>query len=421
MIHIAGSPGQGNMTTETETSYWIQWLADSKADFDLLVFDPRGTGEGKGVWTCDAFEKKMRYVLSMSLPVGEEMKVLNQELAPCFDQLAKHLNELPTRINYSPEGLYAFSTYHQANDVKQIISAMDYQRVHLWGVSYGTRVALAAADNNKVKTLLLDSPYPFERGFFSDWPSLYDRTFKLHDNLFKKIMPQSNQSFGDVYANARSKLAKKVQRFDIVHWGTDEIIPFVLTPDRLLELSFSVLYNEQMYQTYYIGLSKFAQNGTVDENFKMIVEDFVVNIFNKGFNSMVYFATECVDNMPEPDEQVKQALSKASKYVGHYFSTSWQHNACKLYDFTAEKYVQDMSYTDKPTLIFSGSHDPVTPSVWGKELAQVLSRAEHIVVQDAGHGVLFRYNCGGGVINRIVKANDIRTLNITCDEQHLWQ
>lgn len=421
LVHIGGGPGQGNMTSATEIEYWVKWLEDSGAEFDLLIFDPRGTGQGKGVWKCEAFDKKMKYVLSQPLQVDEEMSLLNRELEPCFEQLAEYVHTLQKGKNQVNNGLSAFSTQQQAGDVNAMVRALGYQNAHLWGVSYGTRVALAAAKDNNIKSLILDSPYPFERGLFSDWPILYERIFRLHDNLFQKIMPDSEFSYQELYQKLSVELKKHPRKFNVVDWQTSEVIPFVLTADRLLELSFSVLYNEQMYQLFYLGLATLALDGNVDQNFDMVIEDFVINIFDEGFNSMVYFATECVDNAPQAYKQVEDALSKASSQVADYFQTSWQYDACNLYDFKAQYHVQDIPYTDKPTLIFSGSHDPITPSSWGQELAQHFSNAKHVVINNAGHGVLFRHSCGDNMMNRFIHTKNLATFDIACEEQRLWQ
>ena len=46
--------------------------------------------------------------------------------------------------------------------------------------------------------------------------------------------------------------------------------------------------------------------------------------------------------------------------------------------------------SNRPTLIFSGANDPVTPPSWGDHVAEHLPHAKHFVVPGAGHITLMR-------------------------------
>jgi pimeloyl-ACP methyl ester carboxylesterase len=70
--------------------------------------------------------------------------------------------------------------------------------------------------------------------------------------------------------------------------------------------------------------------------------------------------------------------------------------------------------SDVPALLFSGSHDPVTPPAGAEALAAHLSNSLHVVVPGAGHGV------GGPCIQQIqlafTEAASVDDLDLSCIE-----
>ena len=70
---------------------------------------------------------------------------------------------------------------------------------------------------------------------------------------------------------------------------------------------------------------------------------------------------------------------------------------------------------DAPTLVLSGSHDPVTPPQFGAEAARHLPNSLHVVVPGC-HGVQ-----GAGCMPQIVRAflesGSVEGLDVSCVEQ----
>ena len=73
-----------------------------------------------------------------------------------------------------------------------------------------------------------------------------------------------------------------------------------------------------------------------------------------------------------------------------------------------------MIESDVPTLILSGSHDPVTPASGGEELARHLSNSKHVVVEGAGHGIFG--DCVGQMQLDLVETGSVEGLDDSCLE-----
>ena len=66
-----------------------------------------------------------------------------------------------------------------------------------------------------------------------------------------------------------------------------------------------------------------------------------------------------------------------------------------------------------PTLILSGDIDPVTPPVWGEEVAKTLPNSRHIVFPGTGH-TAGGSGCGRRLIKAFVDAGSAEHLDTSC-------
>ncbi len=135
VVALAGGPGQAATPLASELQSAI---APALAGRDLIVFDQRGTGSS-GALACGALE-------------GEAgIATIGQAFERCAAQIG------PARGGYT--------TVESVADVEAIRQALGYRRLVLFGVSYGTKVALEYAEAHPAQTeaLVLDSVVPPER------------------------------------------------------------------------------------------------------------------------------------------------------------------------------------------------------------------------------------------------------------------
>jgi len=125
---LAGGPGQA-------ANFYLDpsYLQDVFPGYTLVSFDLRGTGRS-GVLRCPALKG-----MSFFSPA------LKGAAATCGDQLG------PARAFYT--------TRDHAEDIEAVREALGVDRIALWGISYGTKLALAyaLAHPDRVARLLLDS------------------------------------------------------------------------------------------------------------------------------------------------------------------------------------------------------------------------------------------------------------------------
>jgi pimeloyl-ACP methyl ester carboxylesterase len=113
-------------------------LAPALGSRDLLVFDQRGTGESNPL-SCTAFS---------SAGEAAQAHSIGELVASCAQQLG------PARAGYT--------TQESVADIEAIRQAGGYEKLVLYGTSYGTKVALEYAERypQHVESLVLDSVVP---------------------------------------------------------------------------------------------------------------------------------------------------------------------------------------------------------------------------------------------------------------------
>ena len=154
MFLLAGGPGQGSAQSfalgNADEVQFFQFLFPG---YTLVAFDNRGTGKS-GLINCPG--------LQSTVPTtAEEGANLARD---CAQQIG------PTRQFYS--------TRDHADDMEAVRTALGFGKIAIYGVSYGTKLALAFAQAypNSVDRMILDSvlptslPDPFERNVMQAMP-----------------------------------------------------------------------------------------------------------------------------------------------------------------------------------------------------------------------------------------------------------
>jgi pimeloyl-ACP methyl ester carboxylesterase len=135
VVALAGGPGQAAIPVAGDLANTI---APALVGRDLIVFDQRGTGSS-GPLACSALEG--------------EGGIATIGLA--FERCAMQIGA----------GRGSYTTQESVADIESLRQALGYRRLVLFGVSYGTKVALEYAERypQSVEALVLDSVVPPER------------------------------------------------------------------------------------------------------------------------------------------------------------------------------------------------------------------------------------------------------------------
>lgn len=130
LVYLHGGPAGG--TLHIMSAVAESMFPQHRLTRDIITFDQRASKMSFGSVQCSEVIAKNALELAKSEQINpDDPTVVNQMLAPCVDE-----------IRASGADLSAYNTGNNARDVRALMSALGYPEYNIYGISYGTRLAL---------------------------------------------------------------------------------------------------------------------------------------------------------------------------------------------------------------------------------------------------------------------------------------
>lgn len=383
LLYLAGGPGSGAVaSTPTLALGWADFLTHR----DLIVVDQRGTGFSQPSLACTAADSAKPAPGELQTPDGRAA-VEYRELMRCRDRLVK------TGVQ-----LAAYTTAANAQDLRDLRAALGYARWNILGISYGTRLALAAlrADEPGIRSVILDSVYPPQQNLYTGMPGGLDHTLQLlyadcaAQAPCRKLAPNLRTTLGDLVAQLDA------HPVDITIAGAGGRRASVsLDGARLIAIVYSALSVSRLIPRVPLAIVNAASG-----DFGLIQEFAAVREQRaEGHSAAMYYAVECSEDLALADLQARQAA--AAQYpllAGYYRSlpefTPSSVDLCRSWGVAAPgRAVSAPVVSAVPALLLAGEYDPVTPASWAQTAAATLRQSEVYQVRGTGHAAITRGAC----------------------------
>ncbi|MGQ9928612.1 MAG: alpha/beta fold hydrolase, partial [Chloroflexaceae bacterium] len=163
IVYLSGGPGSPALASAP--ALWRAWQP-FVAGRDLIVVDQRGTGASWPDLRCPeigafAAEARRQGLAGRAYAQGEAAALL-----ACRERIAA-----------AGTPLRAFTTAAAAADLRDLRLVLGYTQWNLFGISYGTRLALAMLrdDPGGARSVILDSPYPPQESLYAGMPANLNR------------------------------------------------------------------------------------------------------------------------------------------------------------------------------------------------------------------------------------------------------
>jgi len=377
VIALAGGPGQSAIPF---LGQFDQVLGPIVSTRDLIAFDQRGTGLSHPL-SCPAFEH-----LSGSSTPGA--------VAICAGQIG------PTR------GL--FTTADTVADIEAIRQAGGYEKLVLYGTSYGTKVAERYAQEypSHVEALVLDSVVP------PSGPEPFDKTsFAAVARVLRQLC--GGGACAHITSSPVGDLARLVERVgggalsgrviddegkaSVARISTNDLIGILIEGDL-----------DPVLRSEFPAAVRSAVRGDTAALARLIARaegepEKSEEDLSEGFDSPLYYATVCDETAfpwnrsASPRARLREALAALREQPASTFAPFTAANALALSDVPA---CADWPFTpgspeagtgplpDVPTLILSGADDLRTPTANARQVAAQIPDAQLLVVPNTGHSVL---------------------------------
>ena len=399
VINIAGGPGASAWLDEnTINNLWLPSIKDNDWQHDIVLYDSRATGLSEPALHCDHFFQGTLALLAKNLQPEEEASLGYQLLFNCHQALSRDKQKI--------NALHHLGTIKNADDIADLAHLLKVDAWHLYGTSYGTRLALEVARQHSdiVKSIILDSVYPQEIDGEETMPDLY---LDAVEGIVKAC--ENDLTCALEYSHLKKKLhivlrrlQKKPLTLSLKH--NEKSVDFILTPSRFFSL---------LYDAGYSISTVIAVPNVIDSLYKgnhdavqFLAQNSLNMMLDESFSNPVYMEVECNENEVRNQQAYINNINK--KYQYYPVLKRWQLSSVKddLCNVWGSKEIDDSFHqpviTDKPTLILAGQLDSATPPEWGKAVAAHLPNSEYHEFKASGHAVLYNVACAKNIVRRFL-------------------
>jgi pimeloyl-ACP methyl ester carboxylesterase len=392
-FYIPGGPGSS--ATE-DAPYIAQEFARIRERRDLVFLDQRGTG-GSNPLNCVLFNpSSLQSYLGAYFPL-EDVRKCREQLEPKAD-------------------LKLYTTSIAMDDLDEVRAALGYERINIFGGSYGTRAAQVYLKRHPkhVRALVLHGVSPTGQFMPRDFPQHTESALKgVLDECAADVACRA------AFPNLRAETKAVLER--LLRGAVEVVVKHPQTGvNTRIELSRDLAGEAIRYMLYQSGAASriplfihLAAQG----DFTPLAESAIFyrqQIVATGSIGM-YLSITCAEDLPwiNPGEGERNA---ANTFLGDY-RLRHQRAACALWP-RAEiptDYAEPVR-ADVPALIFTGQWDPVTPPLYGDMTAKHLTNSLHLVVPHGGHGFngLDGLDCIQNLITDFINRGATKGLDTTC-------
>jgi pimeloyl-ACP methyl ester carboxylesterase len=383
---VAGGPGQAAADFYAVYAGAFSLVQHTR---DLVLLDQRGTG-GSNRLSCnfpDDFE--------LSMPAPARIRELS---ADCRRGLAGRPQFYTTSI--------------AVRDLEAVRAALGYERINLYGVSYGTRVVQHYLRRyaTHVRAVVLDGVVAPDRTLGPETPFDAERALEL---TFARCQrdPACDHAFPDLAHRFRGLRAElKARPHSVTLPDPVNGQPRTIEFDALQLAGAVRLLNYSSVTSSLLPL--FIDRATHGDYSSLAAE---LLMFSQHLDAQLAYgmnaAVACSEDVPAFGGVDRAALEHT------YLGAEQLDGLSALCDGWPRGVVDADLFAPLssavPALLLSGEADPVTPPASGARAAQSFSDALHVVVPGQGHGQL-GVPCAARVIAAFLDAGTARALDASC-------
>lgn len=388
VLVLAGGPGQSAINVAAAVLPRLSRLNNRR---DLVFIDQRGTGRSAPLQCEDESHLPVEQAMDPALQI--------QRLRRCSEDLGK-----------LPHGDMRFYTTSIAmQDFDAVRAQLGVPQWNLIGASYGTRAALEYQRQfpTRVRRTVLDGVAPpdmvLPASFSTDAQSALEALLRSCE-----ARGDAGQACARQFPHLRQEwatlLASLPRRVSVHHPLSGALETFTLTRDATLRAVRTPLYALALASALPAAIHNAAAG------------DFegLVGLSNALGSSKslrlamgMHFSVVCAEDIPRLGTGGAQAAGDFGASDAEFYAA-----VCRFWPRGAvDSAFYQVQRAQTPVLLLSGGVDPATPPRHGSRVAQALGdKAQHVVVPQAGHGVM-AVGCMRDVVFRFIMApNDAQAL-----------
>jgi pimeloyl-ACP methyl ester carboxylesterase len=392
LFDLAGGPG---VAATGAANFYANEGKEYRRHGDVVLVDQRGTGNSNPLAAAPRTKNPQDYLTEM-YPV-KYVETLRQELEQKAD-------------------LTQYTTSIAMDDLDDVRAWLGYERINLFGLSYGTRAVLVYLrqhpDRVRSAVLMGVAPTYLKMPLYHAQAARRAMDLLLEecasDGSCHQAFPHLQRDWEEVL----ERLGREPARVEYSPPDKSAMVTVEVHRDIFAEKLRSRMYSRQSARRIPLIVHQAAQ-GDFSPFLKEVIPanrsepDFIAD--------GTYLSVTCAEDVPfiDPDQAAK--LNTGNPF-GNY-RVFQQTRACRLWPQgqIPEGYHEPVT-SDAPVLIFSGQMDPVTPPQGGEEVARRLPKSRHIVIPQGGHGIegLTNPECVDRLVLEFLSTGTAKDLDTSC-------
>lgn len=386
IFFLAGGPGQA----ATEMGPFVAMrLTKLRQQRDIVLVDQRGTGRSNAL-DCEAEDDAL-----------EDMSISMEEL---LDEQLELVRQCLAGLDADPS---LYTTPIAMDDLNDVRERLGFEKINLFGSSYGTRAALVymRRHGQTVRSALLDGVAPLTM--------VIPRNVAVDANLaFKGVLRDcaASKTCASAFPNLEQDFDTLLDSLDpppeftFIHPRTGEQEEGVLHKLMVTRILRGVLYDRNLS-----SLVPFAIHRAAGGDYQPLVT-LGLSFFGEESSMSVGMTASvlCAEDM---------TLVSDPRDSDTWFNNEIYRQLAPICEFWPKGDMPDGYFdavaSDTPVLLTSGKLDPITPPAYAIEAMRTLSNSEHVIVPGVGHGAVFD-GCMPGVVQDFFETADPANLDTAC-------
>ena len=388
---LAGGPGMAATTFYASAAHYFERI---HRDRDIVLVDQRGTGNSNP--------------LNCSIDDDDLYRASNAQITADAQRCLTTLQKT-SHVEF-------YTTSVAVRDLDAVRIALGYQRINLYGVSYGTRVAQHYVRRfpAQARSVILDGVVPPQLALGTD--TALNAEHALSSILSRCAHdPECNKRFGDpavAYQTLRESLQAHAVSVSLADPTSGEPAKLDFTHYHL-----ATVLRLGSYTAEQAALLPLMLKGATapSANFIPLASQFLM--VNKSYGDALAYGMHnsivCTEDVPFWDLSKVNRADLEKTYLGTA-QLDGLTSICSIWprgpidpDFHAAL------HSDVPALLLSGGDDPVTPPSDAEQARRGFVHSLHVVIKGFGHGQLTA-PCVDRVMSTFITHGKIEGLDVSC-------
>lgn len=387
LVFLAGGPGQGAAQMARPLREVFRRVQTNR---DIVLVDQRGTGKS-GALNCRSETSSLR-------ELNEPETVALERLRECMKGLKADLTKYTTTI--------------AMDDLDEVRDYLGYDKINVYGGSYGTRAALVYLRQHEqhVRSVILDGVAPTDMRL----PLFFARDAQRALSLLLADCEADEQCRAK-HPNLAQRTTELLRRLDqasvktrLVHPRTGVAEDVDIDGRFVSSVLFGALYSP-LPSSLVPSLIERAEKNDFQG---LLALQLAGESASENMSLGMQFSVLCAEDAPRIKPEDAQRESTGTVFGAYLLDIRMK--ACEFWPkASVPKEYYEPVRSNVPTLILSGELDPVTPPQWGELAAKTLPNSLHLVAPGTGHGVLGT-GCGPRIINDFLQRGSVQGVDTSC-------